>query len=66
MKDLNIEEYEKVKKPESYFVKYHNVAGKVAKYLLRRTRSCIGFYHLKNEAEEYAKKIKYARKFLGR
>ncbi len=59
MNDLNIEEYEKVKKPESYFVKYNRFVDFAQK------QEVVLAFITKEEAEEYAKKIKYARKFLG-
>tara|TARA_Y100000310_G_C20665007_1_gene807011 strand:- start:2124 stop:2381 length:258 start_codon:yes stop_codon:yes gene_type:complete len=64
MNDLNIEEYEKAKKPESYFVRYQKVYG------LRMlgdlcTKDVVISFPTREEAEDYAKKIKYARKFLG-
>ena len=64
MKDLNIEEYEKVKKPESYTVKYKRI------YAFKRvggvcSEDVVISFTTKEDAEEYAKKIKYARKFLG-
>jgi hypothetical protein len=62
MNDLNIEEYEKLKKPESYFVRYRAVWG--SRLHVFTDEKVISF-PTKEEAEDYAKKIKYARKFLG-
>ncbi len=64
MNDLNIEEYEKVKKPESYIVKYRRVHGFTHIGGICAEDVVISFT-TKEEAEDYAKKIKYARKFLG-
>ncbi len=68
MNDLNIEEYEKVKKPESYTVKYIKVCGfDHTPFSIGRLYSedVVISFPTKKEAEDYAKKIKYARKFLG-
>ena len=68
MNNLNIEEYEKVKKPESYIVKYKNVCGfKHTAFTMGGlfTKDVVISFITKEEAEDYAKKIKYAQKFLG-
>ena len=61
MNDINIEEYEKVK-PKCYFVRYKSM--KSAGFSICTEQRCVSFLTM-SEAEDYAKKIRYARSFLG-
>ena len=61
MNDLNIEEYEKVK-PKCYFVRYKSMSS--VSFNIFTEQRCVSFLTM-SEAEDYAKKIRYARSFLG-